>query len=66
MEQITIQITDTEYERLKTLASEYGLSVSELARLSLEDLLSTPDDETREAVDYILDKNKELYRRLAK
>jgi hypothetical protein len=66
MEQITIQITDTEYQRLQTLASEYGLSVSELARLSLEDLLATPDDETREAVDYILDKNKELYRRLAK
>ena len=66
MEQITIQITDTEYQRLQTLASEYGLSVSELARLNLEDLLATPDDETREAVDYILDKNKELYRRLAK
>jgi len=66
MEHVTIQITKKEYHHLQSLASKYGLSVSELARLSLEDLLATPDEETTQAMEYILQKNHQLYLRLAK
>ena len=65
MESVTIQITRKEYQHLQALASKYGLSVTELARLSLEDLLSTPDEDTQQAMEYILEKNTELYHRLA-
>jgi len=65
MESVTIQITKKEYQHLQTLASKYGLSVTELARLSLEDLLSTPDEDTQQAMEYVLEKNTELYHRLA-
>jgi len=66
MERVTIQITKKEYRHLQSLAAKYGLSVSELARLSLEDLLTTPDEETTQAMEYILQKNHQLYQRLAK
>jgi len=66
MEHVTIQVSEKEYQHLQSLAAKYGLSVSDLARLSLEDLLSTPDEETSEAMDYILQKNHQLYQRLAK
>lgn len=65
MESITIQLTKKEYENLQKLATKYRLSVAELARLSLEDFLSAPDEETHHAMQYILEKNTELYRRLA-
>jgi len=66
MENITIRISEKAYQHLQSLAAKYGISVSDLARLSLEDLLSTPDEETAEAMDYLLEKNQQLYQRLAK
>ncbi|MDQ7029183.1 MAG: hypothetical protein Q9O62_05080 [Ardenticatenia bacterium] len=37
----------------------------ELLRVSLEELLSRPDEAFQEAMAYVLTKNAELYRRLA-
>lgn len=37
----------------------------ELVRVSIEELLSRPDEAFERAVEYVLEKNAELYQRLA-
>jgi hypothetical protein len=52
-------------EKLREEAKRLGLSPEDLARAALADLLATPDAEFRAAAERILQKNQELYRRLA-
>ena len=65
MAEITISLEDEQAQALRTLASRLGLSVEELARAGLVDLLARPDEAVSQVFDRILSKNKELYRRLA-
>jgi hypothetical protein len=62
---IPIALSDTSLIRLNELASKTGLPPEELLRLRVERLLASPDDEFQQAANYLLEKNKELYRRLA-
>jgi hypothetical protein len=41
------------------------VTVEDLARVGIEELLSRPDEAFQQAADYVLRKNAELYRRLA-
>jgi len=63
--EITISLEDEQAQALRTLASRLGLSVEELARAGLVDLLARPDEAVSQVFDRVLSKNKELYRRLA-
>ena len=65
MTTITITIPDDRMTRLKEIAVRFGVTPEELVRVSLEDFLARPEDDFRRAVDYVLNKNDELYRRLA-
>ena len=65
MTEITISLEDEQVQALRALASRLGLSVEELARAGLVDLLARPDEAVSQVFDRILSKNKELYRRLA-
>jgi predicted transcriptional regulator len=65
MTTITITIPDDRMTRLEEIAVRFGVTPEELVRVSLEDLLAKPEDDFRRAVDYVLNKNDELYRRLA-
>lgn len=62
---ISIQLPDDKAERLTALADRLNTSVEELARSELLDLLAKPDDDFLKAAEYVLQKNAELYRRLA-
>jgi hypothetical protein len=62
---IPIPISDTSLTRLNELAAKMGLPPEELLRRRVERLLAAPDDEFQQAANYLLEKNKELYRRLA-
>ena len=62
---ITVDLQPDQFARLQSIADRLGVSVERLARSSLEDLLTSPDDKFEEAAEYILKKNDELYRRLA-
>ena len=42
-----------------------GVSVEDVARMSIEELLAQPEEDFGRAADYVLKKNAELYRRLA-
>jgi antitoxin FitA len=65
MTTITIGLTDDRALRLKEMAARLGVSPEELVRVSIDELLARPDEEFERAVDYVLKKNAELYRRLA-
>jgi hypothetical protein len=65
MSSITIPLADERMERLRTLAQQVGVSAEELARATLEEWLQHPRDDFVRAARYVLEKNKELYRRLA-
>ncbi|MFY9611344.1 MAG: CopG family transcriptional regulator [Blastocatellia bacterium] len=65
MTTITIGLSDDRALRLNEMAARLGVSPEELVRVSVDELLARPDEEFERAVDYVLKKNAELYRRLA-
>lgn len=65
MSSITIDLSPERLTELRRLAAKLGVSPEELARLSVEELLSQTDEEFERAADRVLRKNAELYRRLA-
>ncbi len=65
MSGITITLPEERLEQLRQLAATYRLSPEDLVRLSLEDLLTGSDAAVQAAVKEVLEKNRELYQRLA-
>jgi len=65
MTHITISLPDDRLERLREIAARFKVDPEELVRVSIEELLARPEEEFRQALDYVLRKNAELYRRLA-
>jgi hypothetical protein len=51
--------------KLEEIAARYNVSSEALVRASIEELLARPDESFRNALDDVLTKNAELYRRLA-
>ncbi|WP_295614802.1 ribbon-helix-helix protein, CopG family [Chamaesiphon sp. GL140_3_metabinner_50] len=62
---ITIDIPDDQLQKLQQLARESQVSPEDLLRANIEDWLVRPKNEFTQAASYILNKNAELYRRLA-
>lgn len=65
MTNITITISDEHMLKLREIASRFSLTPEELVRITLEELLARPEDALQRALDYVIEKNAELYRRLA-
>lgn len=65
MTTITIPITDERQSRLRDLAAQAGMPPEEFLRQRVERWLEQPDDAFNKAADLVLQKNAELYRRLA-
>ncbi len=65
METITITVTNDRLTKLKEVASDFDVTLEELVRLSVENLLLQPEAVFQRAMEYTLDKNRELYQRLA-
>jgi hypothetical protein len=65
MTTITIPIPEERLRQLRELAQHAGVPPEELARAGLEDWLRQPREDFAAAVRYVLQKNAELYRRLA-
>ena len=64
MASITIEIQDEQLQKLQELASSQGLSPEKLLKTSLNTLLNSPETKMTRAMDYVLEKSAELYRRL--
>jgi len=65
MTAITVPLSDERLEQLREMARRAGVTPEELARASLEDWLRQPREDFLQAARYVLQKNAELYRRLA-
>ncbi len=65
MTTITIEIPRERIQQLKEYAELFGVSMEELVRASVEDMLAQPEEQLRKAMQYVLKKNAKLYKRLA-
>ncbi|MFN3741189.1 MAG: DNA-binding protein [Anaerolineales bacterium] len=65
MNTVTIVLSDDRLKELQQIATRFHVTPEELVRVSLEELLSRPEEDFRRALEYVLRKNTELYQRLA-
>ena len=65
MSTITITLSDEKLLALRKLADDLGVKPDELIRLSVDDLITRSDSAFEKAVTKVLEKNAELYERLA-
>jgi hypothetical protein len=65
MTTIAIPLSDERLAQLQLRAAQAGLAPEEFLRRRVEQLLDQPDEQFRQAAAYVLEKNAELYRRLA-
>jgi predicted transcriptional regulator len=65
MTSITITLPEDRLAKLREVAARLNVTLEDLARVSIEELLTRPDEAFKQAAEYVLDKNSELYRRLA-
>jgi predicted transcriptional regulator len=65
MAAITINIPEEQLQQLEAMAQANNISTEELLRASIEDWLNYPKSDFEQAANYVLQKNAELYRRLA-
>jgi hypothetical protein len=65
MSTLTIALSEDRLQKLEDIARRFQIAPEELVRVSIEELLSLPEEDFRRALDYVLKKNAELYQRLA-
>lgn len=65
MVSITIDLSDSQFQKLRDLATVHGVALEVLLKVSLEDWLNSQKDEFVDAANRVLTKNAELYKRLA-
>jgi len=62
---LNLELPPAQAEKLRHEANRFGLTPADLARAAVLDLLGTPDAEFHAAAAHVLQRNQELYRRLA-
>ncbi len=65
MATIVVSLPEDRAMKLRDFASSLKVTPEDLVRVSVDDLLSRPQDAFERAVERVLNKNAELYRRLA-
>jgi predicted transcriptional regulator len=65
MNTITVPISEDRLSKLQEIAARLKITPEDLVRVSIEELLSQPEEAFQQAAQRVLDKNSELYRRLA-
>ena len=65
MATITVSLPEERAVRLRDVARRLKVTPEDLVRVSVDDLLSRPEEAFERAVERVLSKNAELYRRLA-
>ena len=62
---LAIELSDEQAERLRTEATRLGVKPEQLAIAAVADLIAAEGPDFDSAASRILEKNRELYRRLA-
>ncbi len=66
MKTFSITVSEEIANKLQLAAKKSGLTMEDFMIASLEKQLLKPDSAFENAADYVLEKNRELYKRLAK
>lgn len=61
---LSVEMTDEQQRRLSEEAKRLNVAVEELAGAAVRDLLTEPEADFQQAAKRVLEKNRELYRRL--
>lgn len=62
---MVVQLGDEQSRQLQEIARELKVDPAELARAAINDLVSRRTDDFERAAQFVLEKNRELYRRLS-
>ena len=65
MASISLDLSETQFQKLQDLATVHGIALEVLLKASLEDWLNSQKPEFVDAANYVLTKNADLYQRLA-
>ena len=65
MPTLTISLSNEEMRRLENLSEREGLTVEQLVRLCVRDLITRPNESFQITAKLVIEKNAELYRRLS-
>ena len=65
MTTLSISISEERLQKLKAVAARYKIEPEELIQISIDELINQPEQAVLDAIEYVLHKNAELYRRLA-
>jgi hypothetical protein len=65
MKLLEVQLPEQTASKLEKAAERLSVTPEELLVLSVEEKLAQLDEEFRRSADYVLEKNADLYRRLA-
>ena len=63
---IAIELNPAQSERLESIAASLGVNAEDLAQAAVADLVSADADDFQSAASRVLNKNREVYRRLSK
>jgi predicted transcriptional regulator len=64
MVKITVTLSEDRLQKLNELAKQFRIAPEELLRVSVEELIARPQADFQKALEYVLEKKKELYKRL--
>ncbi len=62
---LSLELSQNERERIEKAAASLGLLSEELVRAAVNDLCSQPKEDFQQVANRVLEKNKELYKRLS-
>lgn len=65
MQVLKLQLPEQTASKFQEAAERLGVSLEQFSILSIEEKLAQLEDEFRRSAEYVLQKNSELYRRLA-
>ena len=65
MSTLTVTISEDRLAKLQEIADRFNIKPEDLARVSIEELLTRPEESFQQVADYHLQKNASLYRPLA-
>ena len=65
MATVMVSLSDEEMRRLDELSKREGLTVEQMVKLGIHDFISQPDEAFHASAKRVMEKNAELYRRLA-
>jgi hypothetical protein len=65
MGNIIVTVSEDRLRKLEEMAARFQITLEDLVRVSLEEMLTRSDEDFQNAVNHVLNKNSDLYQRLA-